>query len=226
MTDRTKLILNTIIKEHIKTGAPVGSSVLVEKYQLDVSPATVRNEMAELESEGYIAQPYTSAGRVPTEQAFNLYIENLSEKKLNKAEINLLDNISQGSDDLNLKQIAKTMAGISNNAVFWAFEKHNLYYTGISNLLRQPEFLQTNLIYDISVIIDRVDEIIGEIFDEIKYEPQILLGSKNPFGDFLGIVLTKYKIKNKIGMFGILGPMRMDYEKNLAVMQYIQDKIL
>lgn len=82
MTDRTKLILNTIIKEHIKTGAPVGSSVLVEKYQLDVSPATVRNEMAELESEGYIAQPYTSAGRVPTEQAFNLYIENLSEKKL------------------------------------------------------------------------------------------------------------------------------------------------
>ncbi|MBU0619971.1 hypothetical protein KKB14_02755, partial [Patescibacteria group bacterium] len=213
MTDRTKLILNTIIKEHIKTGAPVGSSVLVEKYQLDVSPATVRNEMAELESEGYIAQPYTSAGRVPTEQAFNLYIENLSEKKLNKAEINLLDNISQGSDDLNLKQIAKTMAGISNNAVFWAFEKHNLYYTGISNLLRQPEFLQTNLIYDISVIIDRVDEIIGEIFDEIKYEPQILLGSKNPFGDFLGIVLTKYKIKNKIGMFGILGPMRMDYEK-------------
>ncbi|MBU1160499.1 MAG: hypothetical protein V1768_02875 [Patescibacteria group bacterium] len=226
MTDRTKLILNTIIKEHIKTGAPVGSSVLVEKYQLDVSPATVRNEMAELESEGYIAQPYTSAGRVPTEQAFNLYIENLSEKKLNKAEINLLDNISQGSDDLNLKQIAKTMAGISNNAVFWAFEKHNLYYTGISNLLRQPEFSQTNLIYDISAIIDRVDEIIGEIFDEIKYEPQILLGSKNPFGDFLGIVLTKYKIKNKIGMFGILGPMRMDYEKNLAVMQYIQDKIL
>ncbi|MBU2416137.1 hypothetical protein KKH86_02830, partial [Patescibacteria group bacterium] len=214
MTDRTKLILNTIIKEHIKTGAPVGSSVLVEKYQLDVSPATVRNEMAELESEGYIAQPYTSAGRVPTEQAFNLYIENLSEKKLNKAEINLLDNISQGSDDLNLKQIAKTMAGISNNAVFWAFEKHNLYYTGISNLLRQPEFSQTNLIYDISAIIDRVDEIIGEIFDEIKYEPQILLGSKNPFGDFLGIVLTKYKIKNKIGMFGILGPMRMDYEKN------------
>lgn len=226
MTDRTKLILNTIIKEHIKTGAPVGSSVLVEKYQLDVSPATVRNEMAELESEGYIAQPYTSAGRVPTEQAFNLYIENLSEKKLNKAEINLLDNISQGSDDLNLKQIAKTMAGISNNAVFWAFEKHNLYYTGISNLLRQPEFSQTNLIYDISAIIDRVDEIIGEIFDEIKYEPQILLGSKNPFGDFLGVVLTKYKIKNKIGMFGILGPMRMDYEKNLAVMQYIQDKIL
>ncbi|MBU1987752.1 hypothetical protein KKF94_03410, partial [Patescibacteria group bacterium] len=223
MTDRTKLILNTIIKEHIKTGAPVGSSVLVEKYQLDVSPATVRNEMAELESEGYIAQPYTSAGRVPTEQAFNLYIENLSEKKLNKAEINLLDNISQGSDDLNLKQIAKTMAGISNNAVFWAFEKHNLYYTGISNLLRQPEFSQTNLIYDISAIIDRVDEIIGEIFDETKYEPQILLGSKNPFGDFLGIVLTKYKIKNKIGMFGILGPMRMDYEKNLAVMQYIQD---
>ena len=66
MDARKTLILNTIIKEHIKTGAPVGSEVLVGKYKLDISSATVRNEMAELEQAGYIAQPHTSAGRIPT----------------------------------------------------------------------------------------------------------------------------------------------------------------
>ncbi|MBU4256930.1 DeoR family transcriptional regulator [Patescibacteria group bacterium] len=74
MEKRKQLILYTIIKEHIKTGAPVGSGVLVDKYKLDISPATVRNEMAELENEGLITQPHTSAGRVPTEKAYSLFI--------------------------------------------------------------------------------------------------------------------------------------------------------
>jgi len=86
MNGRKLIILNTIIKEHIKTGAPVGSGVLVDKYRLDISPATVRNEMAELEEEDFIIQPHTSAGRVPTEKAYNLYLSSLKEKQLAEKE--------------------------------------------------------------------------------------------------------------------------------------------
>lgn len=226
MEKRKQLILNTIIKEHIKTGAPVGSGVLVDKYKLDISPATVRNEMAELENEGLITQPHTSAGRVPTEKAYNLFIEKLSEKKLKEDEARIFEKILRNKGELNFKQAAKEMARISNNAVFWAFHRHNLYYTGVSNLLAQPEFVQTNLIYDISVIIDRLDEIIDGIYNDIKYETQILLGSDNPFGKFCGAVLAKYKSGENMGVFGILGPIRMDYEKNSTLVKFVYDKII
>jgi len=223
--ERKELILKTILKEHIKTGLPVGSSVLAEKYDLGVSPATIRNDMAELEEEGYIKQPYTSAGRIPTEKAFRFCINNLNEKKINDDEFLILEKLLESGDELALKQAAKLIAKLSNNAVFWAFHRHNLYYTGISNFLSQPEFAQNNLIYDISAIIDRMDEIIDKTFDNIEFGDQILLGSNNPFSKYCSSVVAKYKSKDTIGMVGILGPMRMNYEKNLALIRYINKKM-
>jgi heat-inducible transcriptional repressor len=225
MKGRKELILNTIIEEHIKTGAPVGSGVLAQKYKLNVSPATVRNEMVALEDEGFIIQPHTSAGRIPTEGAYKLYLRNLNEKRLNDAEVKLLERALKKNDELSLKKAAKIMAQISGNAVFWAFHRHSLYYTGISSLLQQPEFYQFDLIYNISAIIDRMDEVIDNIFDKISFESQVLLGSENPFGDFCGSVLTKYRSSDKVGLFGILGPIRMDYAKNLALAKFVNSKI-
>ena len=226
MNERKALILMTIVKEHIKTGAPVGSEVLVDKYNLDISSATVRNEMAELEEAGYIAQPHTSAGRIPTEKAYNLYIETLSEKKLSILEAKLFSKLLKDKEESSFKQAAKELAKVSGNAVFWAFHRNNLYYTGISNLLSQPEFSETKLIYDISQIIDRVDEIIDNIYNKIETGPQILIGVNNPFGDFCGTILNKYKFQDNVGLFGILGPMRMDYEKNLALVKFLNNILM
>ena len=225
MNGRKLIILNTIIKEHIKTGAPVGSGVLVDKYRLDISPATVRNEMAELEEEDFIIQPHTSAGRVPTEKAYNLYLSSLKEKQLAEKEAEVLKRALRGNDEASFKQTAKEMAKISGQAIFWAFHKNNLYYTGISNLFSQPEFSEPNLIYDISTIIDRMDEIIDDIFNEVK-ETEVLLGSANPFGDSCSTIFSKYGKGSKTGLFGILGPMRMDYEKNLALVKFVNSKIV
>ncbi|MFH1255355.1 MAG: hypothetical protein V1667_02725 [bacterium] len=226
MDKRKELILKTIIKEHIKTALPIGSEGLVDKYNLDISPATVRNEMAELEQSGYIAQPHTSAGRVPTEKAYDFYLENLSEKKLSEAEIAIFKNLLSKKDEASFKKAAKAMAKISDSAVFWAFHKNNLYYTGISNLLHQPEFIETGLIYDISEVIDRVDEIIGGIFNDLKTGPQIMLGSKNPFSEHCGAVVAKYKLDGNIGLVGILGPIRMNYEKNLALIKFVNNILI
>jgi len=225
MDERKELILKTIIKEHIKTGVPVGSSILVDKYKLDVSPATVRNDMAELEEEGYIKQPYTSAGRIPTEKAYRFYINDLSEKKINEDEFLILEKTFELKNETAFKQAAKLIAKISHNAVFWAFHRHNLYYTGISNLLSQPEFLENDLIYDISAIIDRMDEIIEKNFDGMEVGEQILLGSDNPFSKYCSSIILKYQTKDNTGLVGILGPMRMNYEKNLALIKYINRKL-
>lgn len=226
MNDRRELILNTIIKEHIKTGAPVGSGILVKKYNINVSPATVRNEMSALEEEGYIMQPHTSAGRIPTEEAYRYYLQNSNGKRLNSKDKEALESIFIDSERQNLKNVAKEIARISNLGVFWAFHKNDLYYTGISNLFVQPEFRELNVVYDISSIIDRLDEIISEEFDNINEGIDFMIGAENPFGSFLSTVYAKYKHTEGIGLFGIIGPVRMDYEYNLAIADFINSKLI
>ena len=70
-----------------------------------------------------------------------------------------------------------------------------------------------------------MDEIIANLFDTIKQEPSVVLGRDNPFGDFCGTVITKYKLGGNIGLFGILGPMRMDYAKDLSLVRFVVDKL-
>ena len=81
LTDRRQKLLQFIVDEYVTTAQPVGSSVLVEKYELPLSSATIRSEMARLEDEGYIAQPHTSAGRVPTDMGYRYYVEALMEEE-------------------------------------------------------------------------------------------------------------------------------------------------
>ncbi len=76
---RSEAILRAIIEEYVATAQPVGSQALVTKYRLGVSPATVRNVMAELEAEGYLDHPHTSAGRLPTDKGYRLYVESITE---------------------------------------------------------------------------------------------------------------------------------------------------
>lgn len=228
ISDRKKLILNTIIKEYIKSAQPVSSGVLVNKYKLKVSPATVRNEMMDLEDEGYIYQPHTSAGRVPTEMAYKLFLEEVKEgaktSKLKDSELKLLED----AFDLNEKsfrQTAKVISELGNGAVFWAFHKNDLYYTGLSQLFAQPEFNQSTAICDASLVIDRLEEIIDAIFEELNDGEHVFIGTDNPFGHFLSTTILKYRRNNSSGLLGILGPMRMDYAKNIQLIKFIKNKL-
>jgi heat-inducible transcriptional repressor len=225
MDKRKELILNTIIKEHVSTGAPVGSGAIAGKYKLDVSSATVRNEMAALEEEGYIAQPYTSAGRIPTEKAYKFLVHKGRVKKISRIEQINLEKTLDKNDEESLKKAAKEISNISGSAIFWAFHRHNLYYTGISNLFQQPEFSRLSVIHDISAIIDRIDEIINEIFSEIENGLSVKIGSESPFGNFSSTIIARYGHDDNHGLFGIIGPMRMDYEKNIALIDFVYQKL-
>ena len=229
ISERKKFLLDIIIREYLKTAMPVSSGILVEKYKLDISTATVRNEMMELEEEGYIHQPHTSAGRVPTEAAYELFLSDFKDSK-KKKELKDIENETLEKlfkdDELARRQTAKAIAEMSGGAVFWAFHKNDLYYTGLSNLFSQPEFSRVGMVCDVSAIIDRMEEIIDDIFEELEDGEQILIGTKNPFGNFLSTVLVKYKNNNASGVFGILGPMRMDYARNLALVEFIKKKFL
>ena len=87
LSERKLKILQAIISDFIRSAEPVGSRTLSKKYDLGVGPATIRNEMADLEDDGYLTHPHTSAGRVPSEKAYRLYVNELMKKReLSQAE--------------------------------------------------------------------------------------------------------------------------------------------
>ena len=102
MADERRLdVLRAIVEDYVSTNEPVGSKSLVERHQLAVSPATVRNDMAALEDEGYITQPHTSSGRVPTDKGYRLFVDRLSSvKPLSAPERKAIDTFLQGAVDL------------------------------------------------------------------------------------------------------------------------------
>ncbi len=227
---RQQNLLKIIVKEYIKTAEPISSGLLVRKFKLPYSPATVRNEMVKLKEEGYIHQPHTSAGRVPTEKAYKFYIANFLSERIPARQIEIKKNneqslSSQGGPALSGKQIAKELASKTGLAVFWAEDEDDLHYTGISNLLSQPEFIETQQAISVSKSIDDIEDIITSMFSFINNEPQILIGEENPFNTTCGSVIVKYRHGNHTGMFGIVGPMRMDYEQCLRLINYIIHKL-
>ena len=226
LSDRSKIILKAIIKEYVATAQPVSSGLLVEKYNFDISPATVRNEMTELEEAGYISQPHTSAGRIPTKKAYLLEIEEIGANKakpLRPGEKKILEDCFEPSEE-GLKKVAKVVAELADTAVFFAFNKNSLYHTGLSNLFSQPEFKQLDSVYDASKVIDAMEDIIDGLFDSLEDGAVLLAGDNNPFGDFLGSALLRYRQGRQSGIFGILGPIRMDYARNLGIINFIEEK--
>ena len=101
LDDRKLDVLRAIVEDYVSTREPVGSKTLVERHQLGVSPATVRNDMAALEEDGYIAQPHTSAGRVPTDKGYRLFVDRMSSvKPLSGAERRAIESFLGGAVDL------------------------------------------------------------------------------------------------------------------------------
>jgi heat-inducible transcriptional repressor len=101
LEDRKLDVLRAIVEDYVSTHEPVGSKALVERHNLGVSPATIRNDMAALEDEGYIAQPHTSAGRIPTDKGYRLFVDRLSTvKPLSPAERKAIQSFLDGAMDL------------------------------------------------------------------------------------------------------------------------------
>ena len=139
LDDRKLDVLRAIVEDFVSTNEPVGSKSLVEKHHLGVSPATIRNDMAALEEDGYIAQPHTSAGRVPTDKGYRLFVDRLSSvKPLSPAEKRAIAAFLEGSLDLDdvvmrtvrlLAQVTRQVAvvqypSLTRSAVRHASEDH------------------------------------------------------------------------------------------------------
>lgn len=220
LTIRQQKLLANITENYIKTAEPVASGFLAEKKFKNISSATVRNEMAELEAAGYIFQPHTSAGRMPTEKAYEHYVENYAttEQAQNpKFKTQIKFQIQKIKDRRQkIREIAKWLAKESGAAVIAAFSVDDNYYTGLSNLFSQPEFKEQTALVNISELIEKFDTIIKNIYPNVSFEPGILIGKRGHFGESCSFIAAKAGTI----LIGILGPIRMDYKKNYQLIKF------
>lgn len=222
LDDRQTKLLTHILEEFIESTIPVGSLALAEKYDLQVSPATIRNDMGILVEKGYISQPHISAGRIPTQAAYEYWIENTRPETIKKSEKEALRIAQKESNDQreNFKSVAKKLSGIVNNAVVVAFNPNDFYYTGLSALFSHPEFSEQSHAISIASVIDHLDQTLINLV-KILEKNSVLIGKDNPFSENCGFVGT---IINN-GCIGILGPMRMHYPKNISRIKFIDEQL-
>ncbi|HPI67118.1 MAG TPA: hypothetical protein PKZ16_01045 [bacterium] len=226
MHPRQKELFKNIIDEYIRTAEPVGSKLIVDKYKIDVSSATVRNDMMELEEAGYIFQPHISAGRVPTEYGYKKYVTeqiDLKSELSGKEKEQLIKDIQNFKDIKDsaqkIKNLAKILAEKSELGVFIGFGPGDSYYTGLANLFSQPEFNNVDLVCNFSAVIDHLDEVMKRVYEEVREETVIKIGRDNNFSSDCSAVMIK--IKNVL--LGIIGPMRMNYQKNVELINFVKN---
>ncbi len=215
--------LAQVVEQAIQTGEPVGSQYLVERYKLDVSPSTIRNYFAELENQGFIAQPHTSSGRLPTEKGYGYFVQNLMKpKSLTKRENSELDQAAQDQDHEHkrAKSLAKAAVEICGQAVVLGIGDADSYYTGLTQLFGQPEFKDWNRILSMSDVLDRMDSVLAKVRKTQFQQPMVMIGTECPFGPLCGSVVVSAREEY---LLGILGPIRMDYAQAIAVTERIKN---
>ena len=228
LTPRQKQILKCLIEEYIDTGTPVGSETLEKKYELGVSPATIRNEMARLTQLGFLTQPHTSAGRIPTSLALKFYIKNLMEERdLSVAdEVAIKERIWDHRFEVQklLKEAVSTLADRTKNLAVAYTNQGDVFHAGYAHILDAPEFYDIDVTRTVLSLLDETNRL-AQIFSQaVGEEPVHLL-----FGEELGIdflqpvtfIFTSFRSGQKLsGSLGVIASCRCPYSQTIPIVRY------
>ena len=229
LTERQKTILGALIREYVATAEPVASSGLVQKYRLPYSPATVRNELLALDETGYLAQPHTSAGRIPTDKGYRFYINRLEGgdglTRGEEAAIRELRELDDPSEFM--RQTSRLLAHLSRSLALAGFPDEALFYQfGIREVMQEPEFADLALMHEFSALMDVIgDELLSRFDPEEFAEPRAFVGRENPIREarHYGMIVSSIETPfEKESVIALIGPKRMDYEHNLSILRHFR----
>jgi transcriptional regulator of heat shock response len=218
LTDRQTQILKTIVEEYTQTAEPVGSETLDKKYNLGVSPATIRNEMAYLSEQGYLKQPHTSAGRIPTPKSIKLYINELMrEKQLSVTEeVSAKETIWEKRHQLGdlLRQATQELAQRTKSIGVAVTDDARVYHAGYSHILDLPEFYDIDVTRTVLSLLDEAQQLIAIFNRAVGSEPiHILVGDElgSSYLEPVSTVFADFRAGEHTGRVGIIGSCRLDY---------------
>ena len=225
MTERQKQILIAIIEQYAEIAAPVGSVMLAKLFH--VSSATIRSEMARLEAMGMITHPHTSAGRIPTDQGYRFYVNQLTESHnthpaIDRSARAIETRVSTHADraDQAIRSAVDSLVELTHNLGL-ATIGGQLYMSGMSNLFSQPEFAGGNHIQSIARLLDNLEPWLREAAPN---EPlNVFIGAENPRGKSSGATLIISRFRSPYSdhsYIGILGPTRQSYGRVMNLVRH------
>lgn len=229
LSNRQIQILKHIIEEYIETAEAVGSETLEKKYNLSVSPATIRNEMVRLTDLGYLKQPHTSAGRAPTAMALKYYVRNILQQETLPVteEVSVKQRLwdNRHKYDKTLRDATKALAEKTKAlAITSGLDDEVFYQAGISNILDFPEFYDIDLTRSLLAMLDKFDywQDLFARAAEAEDPFHILLGEDLGQGIFepCGFVYTKFSSPRHQGIIGVVGPYRLNYGRVIPMVKY------
>ena len=229
LTARQIQVLKLIVEEFISNARPVGSEMLDKKYNLGVSPATIRNEMVFLEKQGYLTKDHSSAGRLPTSSALKLYVNELmKEKQLTVAdEVGVKEKIWTNREDLDelAIEVAKSLAEQTQALGFVVVNGAKAYHSGYANLLTMPEFFDISLMRQVLTLIEEVP-VLQEIFrfGSSENPVQVVYGQELGNRDLepISLIFANVRLHDQIYTVGVLGSNRFDYPYVMPMMRYVK----
>jgi len=220
-------ILRAIVDEYVATQEPVGSKSIADKSVLGLSPATIRNEMALLEDEGLITHPHTSAGRIPTDLGYRVFVDKLATvKPLSSAERRAIETFLDEANNLEqlMKRSAKLLADLTKKVAVITYPmigeglgSEKMTISGTANLARSGEDFGTSL----SPILEALEEqvVLLRLLGDANENVQVRIGGEQNETNLrqTSLVTVGYGADNSaIGALGVLGPTRMDYAGSMA----------
>lgn len=227
MTERQIQILAAIIEQHAEIAAPVGSVMLAKLF--GVSSATIRSEMAKLEDMGFISQPHTSAGRIPTDLGYRFYVNMLNETPnpnilpgFDRSARTIEARVNDHSDhaDRAIRSAVDSLVDLTHNLGI-ATIGDELYMSGIGNLFSQPEFAQSNHAQSVARLLDNLEPWLREAAPN---EPlNVYIGAENPIGKTSGVSLIISRFRSPYSdrsYIGVLGSTRQSYDRVMRLVRH------
>ena len=230
LTPRQVEILKAIIEEYISTAESVGSETLDKKYNLGVSPATIRNEMVRLTEMKLLKQPHTSSGRAPTPDALRFYVDVLMKPKHLSVteEMSVKEKVWDVRQEMDkmLREATKAVAFKTKALALTTTDDGDIYYAGVSNILDMPEFSDYELTHSLFETIEQFD--FWWKLSEGQTDPLvILLGSELGVKGLsqCGYIYNTFTTPHIKGSIGVVGPFRLDYPAIVPVVRYMGNLI-
>lgn len=232
LTARQTQILKAVIEEYTDTATAVGSETLDKKFNMGVSSATIRNEMVALTKMGYLRQPHTSSGRIPSPKALRFYIDQLMEEK----RLSVSDEVKTKEDVINAKdnidalmhEATQTLAHQTQALAIAVLDNDDrVWHAGYSNVFTNPEFFtqpeSLTTLFGCLEQIERVHELFFEKMTGLT-PVEVIFGEDLGWPGFspIGVVGTRFQVGGKSGALGIIGPARLHYQTVIPTMRHFR----
>jgi transcriptional regulator of heat shock response len=226
---RKDRILAIVISQYIKTITPVGSHFLTEEYKLDVSPATVRNILAELEEEGYLTHPHTSAGRIPTQRGYRYYVDHLmneiqlleeEKKRIHSEHKRYVDHL-----ETLMERTSQTVTDLTHYTTIISVDDwgSKIILKGTSHVVDYPESSNILKIQAILRILEEKERLMALINRDLDHKIGIYIGHEMALKEMEGcsLAVSSFEKDGLTGRIAVLGPTRMNYDRVVSALEYI-----